>query len=189
MASEFNKPNGIAIVRTRPDLQTLVWPLASAARSTAWAPSDENCSRTVYTPLASLAARPRDWLVAHFAAHWRLAARCRLGSRRSPRGAGASQISMSRETTFDRDLHAVTGRCWARSSPSCASRWRPTLQRKGYAGRTIGIKLRYDDFPCCHARPLPSVPADAGRHRHPPRGPVVPQTRALDKRLRLLGCA
>ncbi|MBB5402669.1 nucleotidyltransferase/DNA polymerase involved in DNA repair [Paraburkholderia sp. JPY162] len=55
--------------------------------------------------------------------------------------------SISRETTFERDLHprhdrpalssAFTGLC---------VRVADDLVRKGYVGRTIGIKLRYDDF-------------------------------------------
>ena len=56
--------------------------------------------------------------------------------------------SMSRETTFERDLHARARPRRARraSSPSCASRLADDLQRKGYVGKTIGIKLRFDDF-------------------------------------------
>jgi DNA polymerase-4 len=55
--------------------------------------------------------------------------------------------SISRETTFDRDLLAsrdrgqlsaiFTGLCEGVGSD---------LQRKGYAARSIGVKLRYDNF-------------------------------------------
>ena len=56
-------------------------------------------------------------------------------------------VSMSRETTFDRDLHAVRdraelGELFTRLCRQVAA----DLERKGYVGRTIGIKLRYDDF-------------------------------------------
>jgi DNA polymerase-4 len=56
-------------------------------------------------------------------------------------------VSMSRETTFDRDLHAVRDRAelGAIFTDLC-TRVAEDLQRKGYVGRTIGIKLRYDDF-------------------------------------------
>ena len=56
-------------------------------------------------------------------------------------------VSMSRETTFERDLHA--GRDRAELSAiftDLCERLAADLARKGYAGRTIGIKLRYDDF-------------------------------------------
>ena len=54
---------------------------------------------------------------------------------------------MSRETTFEQDLHAVRDRAelgaiFTRLCEQVAA----DLQRKGYAGRTIGIKLRFDNF-------------------------------------------
>ncbi len=54
---------------------------------------------------------------------------------------------MSRETTFDRDLHATRDRAelGAVFTRLCAQ-VAGDLQRKGYVGKTIGIKLRYDDF-------------------------------------------
>jgi DNA polymerase-4 len=75
---------------------------------------------------------------------------------------------MSRETTFERNLHAVaTAPSWARCSPSCASRWPLDLQRKGYRGRTIGIKLRFDDFrTVTRDLTLEQPTADAGAIRH-----------------------
>ena len=56
-------------------------------------------------------------------------------------------VSMSRETTFERDLHAVRDRAelGAIFTHLC-EKVAEDLQRKGYVGRTIGIKLRYDDF-------------------------------------------
>jgi DNA polymerase-4 len=56
-------------------------------------------------------------------------------------------VSMSRETTFERDLHAardrnVLGAIFTQLCVKVAE----DLQRKGYVGKTIGIKLRYDDF-------------------------------------------
>ena len=56
-------------------------------------------------------------------------------------------VSMSRETTFERDLHAVHDKAelGAIFTDLC-ERVADDLQRKGYVGRTVGIKLRYDDF-------------------------------------------
>jgi len=56
-------------------------------------------------------------------------------------------VSMSRETTFDRDLHAkrdkaALGAIFTQLAEQVAT----DLQRKGYVGRTIGIKLRFEDF-------------------------------------------
>ncbi len=54
---------------------------------------------------------------------------------------------MSRETTFERDLHVVRDReqlseVFRRLCEQVAS----DLERKQCRGRTIGIKLRFDDF-------------------------------------------
>ena len=56
-------------------------------------------------------------------------------------------VSMSRETTFDRDLHAVrdkaeAGAIFTRLCEQVAG----DLQRKGYVGKTIGIKITFDNF-------------------------------------------
>ena len=56
-------------------------------------------------------------------------------------------MSISRETTFDRDLHAVRDRAELRQLFTTLCRQlAEDLQKKGYLGRTIGIKLRFDDF-------------------------------------------
>jgi DNA polymerase IV len=54
---------------------------------------------------------------------------------------------MSRETTFERDLHALHDKTelGAVFTQLCESVARD-LQRKGYLGRTIGVKLRWGDF-------------------------------------------
>jgi len=55
--------------------------------------------------------------------------------------------SMSRETTFERDLHPRHDRPALSSSfTGLCVRVAEDLVRKGYVGRTVGIKLRYDDF-------------------------------------------
>ncbi|MFS2208498.1 DNA polymerase IV, partial [Variovorax sp. Varisp36] len=56
-------------------------------------------------------------------------------------------VSMSRETSFDRDLHAVRDRAELGSIfTHLCEKLAEDLQRMGYVGKTIGIKLRYDDF-------------------------------------------
>ena len=55
--------------------------------------------------------------------------------------------SISRETTFEDDLHPVDDReTLSRVFTDLCSRLAGDLERKGYAGRTIGLKLRYDNF-------------------------------------------
>jgi DNA polymerase-4 len=56
-------------------------------------------------------------------------------------------VSMSRETTFERDLHAVRDRSQLRALfTQLCERLAQDLERHGYVGKTIGVKLRYDNF-------------------------------------------
>jgi DNA polymerase-4 len=55
--------------------------------------------------------------------------------------------TISRETTFERDLHAVRDRdALSRIFTELCNGVADDLQRKRYAGRTIGLKLRFDNF-------------------------------------------
>ena len=147
MASEFNKPNGIAVVQPD-DLQTLIWPLACRKINGIGPKADEKLRSFGIETIGQLAARDLAWLMQtfgpktgawlHDAAH---------GRDNRPVVLESEPVSMSRETTFDRDLHAVRDRAelgavFTRLCEQVAA----DLQRKGYVGKTIGIKLRYDDF-------------------------------------------
>ena len=96
-------------------------------------------------------------------------------------------VSISRETTFDRDLHAVSdkaelGAVFTRLCEQVAG----DLQRKGYVGKTIGIKLRYDDFKgVTRDQTLDSYTADAKTIRH--TAGLCLKRVPLQQRLRLLG--
>ena len=106
----------------------------------------------------------------------RLAARGVARPRRARRSSPSSEPkSISRETTFDRDLHAVRDRAelGAIFTELC-EQLAGDLARKGYAGKTIGIKLRFDDFKIVDARPDPAG-AHARRARHPPRRRQLPE--------------
>ncbi len=187
MASEFNKPNGIAIVHEG-DLQPLIWPLACRKINGVGPKADEKLQSYGIHTIGELAARPRDWLVAHFGrstgawlhdAAW--------GRDDRPVVLESEPVSMSRETTFDRDLHAVHDRAeLGQVFTELCQQVAADLQRKGYAGRTIGIKLRYDDFKIAtrdHTIALPTQDATVIRREAGLCLKRVP----LDKRLRLLG--
>ena len=147
MASEFNKPNGISIV-LEGDLQTQIWPLPCRKINGVGPKADARLQAQGIRTIGELAARERHWLVEHFGksygawlhdAAW--------GRDTRPVVVDSEPVSMSRETTFERDLHAVRDRAelgaiFTRLAEQVAG----DLQRKGYAGKTIGIKLRFDDF-------------------------------------------
>ena len=94
---------------------------------------------------------------------------------------------MSRETTFDRNLHAVRDReeLGAILTRLC-SQVAADLQRKGYGGRTIGIKLRFEDFrTVTRDLTLPQPTAEAPTIRH--AAGLCLKRVDLSRPLRLLG--
>jgi len=187
MASEFNKPHGISIVHEG-DLQALIWPLACRKINGVGPKADAKLQGHGIHTIGELAARPREWLVEHFGrsygawlhdAAW--------GRDDRPVVTESEPVSMSRETTFDRDLHAVRDRAeLGRIFTQLCEQVAGDLQRKGYVGRAIGIKLRYDDFQIAtrgHTLPEPTQDAAAIRRAAGQCLKRVP----LEKRLRLLG--
>jgi DNA polymerase-4 len=96
-------------------------------------------------------------------------------------------VSMSRETTFDKDLHAVRDKAaLAAIFTSLCEKLAEDLQRKGYAAKTIGIKLRYDDFKIATRDQTLSVyTSDAATIRHT-AGQCLKRV-PLNQKLRLLG--
>ena len=84
--------------------------------------------------------------------------------------------SISRETTFDRDLHAVRDRSQlSRIFTALCTQVAADLVRKRYAGRTIGIKLRFDDFKTVtRDHTLDAATADAGLIRRTAPSKFVP---------------
>ncbi|MEO7338061.1 MAG: DNA polymerase IV [Caldimonas sp.] len=95
--------------------------------------------------------------------------------------------SISRETTFDRDLHAVRDRAeLGRVFTLLCEQLAGDLSRKGYASKTIGIKLRFDDFKSVtRDLTLPGHTMDAGDIRRA-AGACLKRI-DLTRRLRLLG--
>jgi len=147
MASEFNKPNGISVVHEG-DLESHIWPLPCRKVNGIGPKADEKLKRFGIETVGQLAARDRDWLIQNFGkATGAWMHEVSWGRDDRPVVTESEPVSMSRETTFDRDLHAVRDRAelGAIFTHLC-EKVAEDLQRKGYVGKTIGIKLRYDDF-------------------------------------------
>ncbi len=147
MASEFHKPNGISIVHME-DLQTLIWPLPCRKINGVGPKADAKLQGHGIHTIGELAQRERPWLVAHFGkSYGAWLHEVSWGRDERAVQTESEPVSMSRETTFDRDLHAVRDRAelgaiFTRLCEQVAE----DLQRKGYVGKTIGVKLRYDNF-------------------------------------------
>lgn len=147
LASEFDKPRGISIVQPD-DVQALIWPLACRKVNGIGPKADEKLKRLGIQTIGELAARERPWLQAHFGrAYGAWLHDAAWGRDERPVVTHSEPVSMSRETTFERDLHAVHDRAeLSRIFTELCQQVAADLARKGYVGKTIGIKLRYDDF-------------------------------------------
>jgi DNA polymerase-4 len=168
MASEFNKPKGIAVIYAE-DLQSRVWPLACRKINGIGPKADEKLRALGVQTIGELAQQELDWLITHFGQKtgaWMYDAARGLDVR--PVVLESEPVSISRETTFERDLHALRdkaelGAIFTRLCEQVAD----DLQRKGYLGKTIGIKLRYSDFhSMTRDQTLDAYTADARAIRH-----------------------
>ncbi|HEX4025661.1 MAG TPA: DNA polymerase IV [Steroidobacteraceae bacterium] len=147
MASEFDKPNGVSIVHEA-ELEQKIWPLACRKINGIGPKAGARLEQLGIRTIGELAQCERDWLMQHFGRHhgeWMYQAA--RGRDDRPVVTHSEPVSISRETTFERDLHAVYDRSELRSLfTALCERVAQDLQRDGYVGRTIGVKLRYDNF-------------------------------------------
>ena len=95
--------------------------------------------------------------------------------------------SLSRETTFERDLHARHDRAeLSRRFTALCERLAADLERKGYGCRNVGIKLRYADFRVVTRDCTLSLPVAVAADIRRAAGECLKRV-ALDQRIRLLG--
>ena len=147
LASELDKPDGITVLREA-DIPARIWPLSVRKINGVGPRSGSKLEELGIATIGTLAHTPLEQLREHFGerqSRWLLdAANCRddraVLTVREPK-------SISRETTFERNLDAVRDRPeLSRLLIGLCERVSGDLQRKGYVGRTIGVKLRYADF-------------------------------------------
>jgi DNA polymerase-4 len=147
MASEFDKPNGISVLYER-DVQDKIWPLPVRKINGIGPKSEVKLHKLHLHTIGDIARADPEWLVDNFGkSYGAWMHEAAWGRDDRPVVTESEPVSMSRETTFDRDLHPVRDRAelGAIFTDLCM-RLGEDLRRKGYVGKTIGIKLRYDDF-------------------------------------------
>jgi len=147
IASELDKPDGLTLL-TQADIPLRIWPLPARRINGIGPKAGARLAALGIETIGQIAERDQAWLVQQFGQHyggWLHEASHGMDDR--PVVTHSEPVSMSRETTFDRDLHArrdkaELGAIFTKLAEQVAA----DLQRKGYLGRTIGIKLRFEDF-------------------------------------------
>jgi DNA polymerase IV len=147
IASELDKPDGLTIL-THDDLPQRVWPMRVRAINGIGPKAGAKLESLGIRTIGELAACERAWLAEHFgASSARWLADAAQGRDDRPLSLSSEPVSMSRETTFDRDLSARSDRAELGAIlDALVAELAHDLQKKGYLGKTVGIKLRFDDF-------------------------------------------
>ena len=187
IASELDKPDGLSII-TQAELASRIWPLPVRRINGIGPKAGAKLADLGLRTIGQLAQCERGFLVGHFGrayGHWLHDAANGVDDR--PVLDRGEPVSMSRETTFERDLHAVRDRAeLTRVFTELAEQVAIDLQKRGYGGRTIGIKLRFEDFKTVtRDLTLPEPVMEAADIRHA-AGQCLKRV-DLSRRIRLLG--
>lgn len=187
ISSDLNKPDGITLLGMD-DIPVRIWPLAAKKINGIGPKAAERLGQLGITTIGELAAAPMEILASQFGRTYGMwLYRAARGIDDRPVITESVPKSISRESTFERDLHARQDR--AELSPlftSLCERVADDLKRKGYAARTIGIKLKYFDFQVATrdiTLPLPIITAPEIRQAAGECLKRVP----LESKIRLLG--
>jgi DNA polymerase IV len=187
IASELDKPDGLTVV-TGHDIATRIWPLPVRRINGIGPKAAARLARLGIATIGELAAAEPAWLGRQFGAgygSWLHAAA--QGHDERPLVTFSEPKSISRETTFERDLHAVRDRAaLSRIFTGLCEQLAADLRRKRYAGRTIGVKLRFDDFRTVTRDLTLPAPTDEAAAIRRAAGQCLKRVE-LSRRIRLLG--
>jgi DNA polymerase-4 len=187
ICSDLEKPNGITIL-THADMANRIWPLPVRKINGIGPKSSEKLAKLGIHKIEELAKAEPGMLQTHFGrsyATWLHSAAHGIDNR--PVIASSEPKSLSRETTFERDLHPRHDReALSKIFTGLCTRVAEDLHRKGYKGRTVGIKLRYEDFHTLTRDVTLQVPTDDATTIRQAGGECLRRV-SLSQRLRLLG--
>ena len=187
LCSDLEKPDGLTILADA-DIPARIWPLPARRINGIGPKASARLEALHIGTIGELAAATPQWLVAQFGAHYGAwLHEAAHGRDERPVITFSEPKSLSRETTFEQDLHPrhdreALGRIFTRLCERLAA----DLRAKGYRAKTIGVKLRYDDFRTLTREITRAEPTDEARVIRHEAGLCLKRV-PLDRRLRLLG--
>lgn len=187
IASDLEKPNGLTILSME-DVPTRIWPLAAKKVNGIGPKASERLERHGIRTIGELAAAPQEFLVSKFG--WSTGlwmTRIARGIDDRPVVTESEPKSISRETTFERDLHAKGDRAeLSEIFTALCLRVGDDLVGKGYACRTVGIKVRFADFKAVTRDVTLPIAVSDGAAIRKAAGECLKRV-PLEQRIRLLG--
>ena len=187
ICSELDKPDGITLLQLS-DLEHTIWPMAVRKINGIGPKAGAKLEALGIQTIGELAAADPGWLVQQFGrSYGEWLHRVAQGRDDRPVVTRSEPKSISRETTFERDLHAKLDRdTLSEIFTNLCVRVAGDLQRKAYVGRTVGIKLRYEDFRTVTRDLTLDTATDDPTEIRRAAGECLKRV-MLDKRIRLLG--
>jgi DNA polymerase-4 len=187
IASELDKPDGLTILKPG-DIASRIWPLPPRKINGIGPKSSAKLAALGIDTIGALAQADPLWLKQQFGVHY--------GAWLSDAANGRDERrvltflepkSISRETTFERDLHARRDRdALSQIFTELCAGVADDLARKGYVARTIGLKLRYDNFKTVTRDNTLASPTSDARAIRQAAGECLKRV-PLERRIRLLG--
>ena len=187
ISSDLEKPDGLTLIGIK-DLPTRIWPLPVKKINGVGPKSTDKLGALGITTIGELAQAEPALLLTNFGRSygvWLHEAANGIDERELV--TSFEPKSISRETTFERDLHPKHDK--ATLTPiltALCTRLAEDLKRKGYVSRTIGIKLRYDDFRRVTRDLTIAVATNDAAEIRKAAGECLRRV-PLDQRLRLIG--
>jgi DNA polymerase-4 len=187
IVSEFDKPDGLTVLMAD-EMSARIWPLPARKINGIGPKTAARLEALGIRTVGELASADPAWLMERFGKSlgaWMHEAS--HGRDERPVVTVSEPVTISRETTFERDLSATADRAELSAifTELCED-LAGDLQRKGYVGRTIGLKIRYSNFKTLtRDRTIPEATQDAIAIRRA-AGDCLRRV-PLERRIRLLG--
>jgi DNA polymerase-4 len=187
IASELDKPDGLTILSAA-DVRARIWPLPARKINGIGPRAAAKLLGLGIQSIGELAQSDRALLSAHFGAHygdWLLDAAHGIDER--PVVTVREPKSISCETTFERDLDVHRDReLLSQILLQLCERLSGNLVRKGYLGKTVGVRLRYADFRGITRATTLNMPVNDAEAIRQAARTCLKRVR-FDRKLRLLG--